>query len=205
MPLKVVISLPESAIRVFVLSPFFFFSPQQQQTAQSTPSDHSSSLHISSSSPLFFSSPLNSGQSHINTQGSIHSVYSQRRPHYPGVFRLFVPRLKELNWAAGRGGLQGEEDGEGGGRRMGRGGEDAGGPCGSEGGQIGDHRVGGQGSAVLTTESEITGATWSPDVRSFSVVTYFQDLEELDSTDVSDVCSNWSDHWASDHDITRLP
>lgn len=41
---------------------------------------------------------------------------------------------------------------------MGRGGEDAGGPCGSEGGQIRDHRVGGQGSVVLTAESEITGA-----------------------------------------------
>lgn len=91
----------------FVLSPFFF-----------TPTAADSSIHSIRSElfspylpffPPFLFLSLNNGQSHINTQGSFHRVYSPRWPHYPRVFCLFVPLLKKLNWAAGRGGLQGEE------------------------------------------------------------------------------------------------
>ena len=92
---KVVILLPESLIRV--LSCHLFLSPQQRQTAQSTPSDQSAALHISPLFPPFLSLSFNNGQSCINTHGSFHCVYSQRWPHYPRVFCLFVPRLKKLN------------------------------------------------------------------------------------------------------------
>lgn len=90
---KVVISLPESLIRVLSCH---LFSLKQHQTAQSTPSDQSCSLHISPFPP-FLSLSLNNGQSHINTQGFFHCVHSPRWPHYPRVFCLFVPWLKKLN------------------------------------------------------------------------------------------------------------
>lgn len=51
-----------------------------------------------------FSFPLNNGHSHINTRGFFHSARSQRWPYHPGVLCLFVPQLKELNWAAVEGG-----------------------------------------------------------------------------------------------------
>lgn len=117
-------------------------------------------LSISPPLPPFLFLSLNNGQSHINTNGSFHCVYSQRWPHYPWVFCLFVPRLKKLNWAAGRGGLQGEEDQKG---------EEGGWRCGfREGtgsrrhrgslwlwrGQISDRRVGGQGMLVTMTDGD---------------------------------------------------
>lgn len=74
-----------------VLSPFF-------------PHSISSSIH-SIRSFLF----LSNGHSHINTRGFFFSARSQRWPYHPGVFCLFVPQLKELNWAAAEGGLEGGE------------------------------------------------------------------------------------------------
>lgn len=71
---EVVISLPESLIRGFVLSPFPL---KPQQTAQSL------SIRSQLFSPDLFSSRSN-GQSRINTQGLLSLVGSWRWPHYPG-------------------------------------------------------------------------------------------------------------------------
>lgn len=77
--------------RGFVLSPFFFPPSFDQRL-----------------NPLnqIFSFSLNNGHSHVNTRGFIHSARSQRWPDHP---RVFVPQLKELNWEAIEGGLEGYE------------------------------------------------------------------------------------------------